>query len=406
MAFADLVAAKYHGLVLSDPVLQTLALRQPGDSTTPWAAGYGVPEGALHFEHGRALDRLQNLRHLLEDNLVAFTSFHNHPEDEQLSLEDFKFLVNLLRLYDRTLWEAAIAIMAVPLAPAIMDGYTGPADAVAFMAETLTRCPEIYPVCMGMTRDSLDLLLRGFLDNSHLRHMMFGEGGAFMYQQLQREVLSNNDLNFWWLRWILDIGKGLTKSVFADAKFLLDAIQAGVSDLATQFLDHKAGDFCFTDMPEQQKRIATRLALLLGFAAKNAAQLVLLKDYVLRAADPESQFAAFLPGGSHKTAIHGPSLCRNLLRKTGNVQSALDLALPIYNKAWELYKSTDQSVALSFYMIAQDPQLERIRSGEITAENVVLNEKMELVARAPAPTAFLASAVAAGSAVASAGHSF
>lgn len=412
--------AKYPGLELTESTLATLAWRIPPQPTTPLAAlssETAAPSYSLHFEHRRALNRLHNLKLILAGDYDTFT----RTQTDKLSKDNFAQLKRLLDSIPQVnkLLTAAICIMAVPLSDEAKKRIgelptEAKADAVAFMHHTLQSNAKIYPVCAELDDTQIRSLQIAFLGNSHLRHMIFAEGDNFMYQELITDKFDPANLAIWVTRWLIDItgltvetndskdpkgSQSLTNNTFNDAWFIWENLNK--PNQAELFLEHKAEEFGFTDLEKAPRLIATRLALLLNCPKD---QLENLKNFIKEAAtkaDFIENFKAFSSEGITKTAIHGPALLRNLFNKAKDLKQTLSLAIPIYKKAWELYATTDQAAALSFFSIAQPTQLEKIINGSLKIENLALNEKMELTEQA-SPMAFAAAGGAGGDAAAAA----
>ncbi|PJE79014.1 hypothetical protein CI610_02021 [invertebrate metagenome] len=86
-----------------------------------------------------------------------------------------------------------------------------PEDSVQFLSATAHYAEDIYPLAKEIinkypsAKEKIEVV---FLKNSYLRHMMYDEGAAFMYQELEGKItndsLSLSSLDLWYAYWVIN----------------------------------------------------------------------------------------------------------------------------------------------------------------------------------------------------------
>ena len=171
----------------------------------------------LNQEIKRVLVRLNGL-HLLESGTdLAYQEFTvAQPLDDRLSRTDFQYWAEWMQtivvspaarqclVASCFITKSDAAVLAAQKLPGPVSG-----DSERFITDVVCQSPTLFPMSKYFASDAQELLPFVFLQNSHGRHMLDGEGNRLLYAYLRTQIkqgrITRDQYELWFARWVLNI---------------------------------------------------------------------------------------------------------------------------------------------------------------------------------------------------------
>jgi hypothetical protein len=205
---------------LSDAELAQLSVLQPNTVSTPEAGARIAARGAqpfdqLNIEIRRALARVYCLQLLRRGGQEAYQAFvAAQPEAGRLTFDAFQQLSAWIRARTPLQMVAlrASCFLTISDHARRQAGTEAPADSEQFLTWTMDpghHPAAIYPVYAALPLDARALMPVVYLGGSHVRHMLYTEGGHTMFnvlrQQIRARALDQEAYEVWFMRWVINI---------------------------------------------------------------------------------------------------------------------------------------------------------------------------------------------------------
>lgn len=170
----------------------------------------------LHDEVQRALSRIANLCHLEAGDGAAYARFIAPQCDDVLRRESFDRLSAIVAQLPGPAREVVAASCVLAPSEVAAAGAKAqrppvelPADSEQCLTALATHCPHIFPAYVALSPPAKLLFSAAYLPGSHLRHMLYTEGGNNMFYGLRRLIvagqLTDTAFGIWVGRWIVNI---------------------------------------------------------------------------------------------------------------------------------------------------------------------------------------------------------
>lgn len=369
----------------------------------------------IHREIPRALSRLYNLQRLrsgTEQDYLKFIAPQQTTGTEVLTHNSFKKLSRGIRTLDEKSYQTLAAtalISAVTLSPIAIEKaeqalkHRPPADSSLFLSETAPKADQVYPLAREITRDSHSDNHRfsvAFMPHSHLRHMMYNEGSLAMYQYLkqglQESSISQQDLDFWYYHWVINIAgfQGhvapvgsvyLTQPTYNAMSYLksvLDQLRLHPEINPMElYLDQRAQWLrlnSLTSNKDEQLGVASLAAQLRLFTPQQGKELfAAFKGLQLRDQQRWLDFNHWqLTSTDSPAPTYAPALLANALAESNladTVQKILPVFLAVIDREHSLRKDgvLPKSVPVSFLELSHHQQIHRLLTQHYTGKIVI-----------------------------------
>ena len=211
----DFIARHQLLVQLTPAMLEQLAWQQASHVSTCESSAQLDLQGtdeALHAEVRRSLGRLNCLNLLKRGDDASYQSFIGaQSPHEALSREAFQELVGLIQSQSPEALEILEASAFAAMSPTAVQAASqvSTPDSEEFLTQVAATCPDIMPIWQDLSARARTLLPKAYPPQTHLRHMLYTEGGENMFRHLRgrirEEKLSDEDLALWLGRWAINI---------------------------------------------------------------------------------------------------------------------------------------------------------------------------------------------------------
>jgi hypothetical protein len=211
----------YPTLILDADMMEQLLWLQSNSVITSQSDGLAKLDN-VNIEVKRILTRL-NCVHLLRGGLDVdkdseqrwqqFVSLQ--AEDIKLTPKSFNRLSSFIGALSLADYQCLVASCFITKSDKAEESISGslksdaPVDSEQFISYLVDKCPEVLPICRQMDQPTRQLLSFAFYKNCHARHMLDMEGGQNMLFALKEGIanssISQEKLNLWFARWIINI---------------------------------------------------------------------------------------------------------------------------------------------------------------------------------------------------------
>ena len=417
------------GLTATAGIPQTLTWAQENIITTPSSWKFKGEHAEVHFEVARFATRIHLLRFLLDGNYAAFIKGSPEPIISKTNFARLSAIIQAVEGREAAMI-AAQAIAAVPLSPqakreADARDVTYPYDSVQFSATTVKGCPDIYPAYGELDDSDKTIIHAAFPLNTHFRHMLFVEGNAGMFTELQKGIsdgsVTQEHFDFWAAYWLVNlVGFSVTKDAslagtaycndhLAEAALtLIDCLQTLFTDPSADtlaaYLGYRASLVGF-DPASPEGRLKAQYACMLDIFTEDekTAAISAAVDTYLASLDDDTRarvLGQFEADQATSTPTYKPALLKNIFAITGDIGLAVTLTLQIAQQA-ELEAHREARLIVSYRIIAGKdkaiPELLRQyeESGRVT---ITVNELGEIPPPARSATPLADASASAGTA--------
>ena len=261
-------------------------------------------------------------------------------------------------------------------------------DSVEFLADTVEKCPEIYPVYEALSPEARNTLKPAFWHHTHLRHMMYTEGGNFMFRQLREGISQGKILgkmfDFWFNAWTLNIAgfraqenpKGayyLNENTFQALEILRDELLKVFENqkylVLESYLNKRAVCLGLPENGMERLALAHVGAMMRLFTKEEGCVLL---DGVARLPSEQRKlihgYDASLKDDREMTPTYIPAYFANakdkLAKENKGISEVVSIYLPAYlgaHSKWREGRYAEQlKVPLSFRVLAERSYLEKI----------------------------------------------
>lgn len=366
---------------------------------------------AMHMEVSRSLTRLYCLQLLKKGDRNSYEQFvkaqlKTHLK-EPLSFASFRILsqhIQQLSIESYNLLETATILSGVSLSAPASDLAQNLSnleqvgnDKLNFLAVTLRSDVNIYPLTEQMQHSkdtSKKMLYILFPPQTNLRHMLYTEGGAGMFNYLRsmikHQYINRDELNLWYGFWIVNMSgfrghvdqRGsiyLSEPVFKAMSKLAEHIYLMLDqpsyDPLTPYLEYRAELLGFQALPLQRRLTLAHLGAMLRLYNQQQGQELqraVAKLPIRVQTKLQQQYMQYLQDPTKLSPTHAPALFGNALQLcNGDIEEVVRKITPIYVQALHRYsillqnKNLKTGTILSFNNISASSKVEKILQSKL-----------------------------------------
>lgn len=351
-----------------------------------------VIDGEAYIEVSRAITRLYCAQLLRAGTMDAYNQFVAAQLaagiKEPLTFASFVNLathIQKLSSLDFELLEIAAVLpsvslsrQAAALASDAMDLQFVTNDNLGFLASTLRKEENIYPLVAKITQNNVaakKLLYILFPPQTNFRHMLYTEGGISMFTYLRTMIvhgfIDKSGLDLWYAHWIINIAGFRGHINQSGSLYLREPVSQAIQNLKSYiyemldypnfnpllpYLKYRARILGLENLPEDDKLFVTHLACLLRLY--NVAEGKKLYEAVMQVPLSKRNFVQkYFVSGLHDSSqmyhMYLPALFGNALDLTkGDIKLVIKYILPLYNAVLQQAVKQNLSMPVSFYEVA------------------------------------------------------
>jgi hypothetical protein len=367
-----------------------------------------IKQNNIHVEIPRVLTKLyclELLRNGTQEDYNKFIEAQIASNNRNiLKYQSFKKLSSSVKELDSIAYKAiriSTILSSVSKSPKALElallklGKDGiSSDNVEFMAETMNKAMDIYPLAREFAANYpkyIPLLKAAFLSNTHFRHMLYTEGGVGMFKNLRTAIklktIDKEKLNFWYCYWMVNITgfRGhiaqngsiyLNEDTFIAINYLKKLVFNMLKDPNYNPLEHylkfRAKGLGIDTLEKNKKSVMVLAhigAVLRIYSKEQGRELV--EGFNSMSPQQKSNitehlYVALMDYGD-PTPTYGPTTFANGLEYSGNnIKNTLRALLPIYTDAMTLGRNLrksniiDKQIPISFIDIARRENIQRL----------------------------------------------